>query len=454
MSRWLACGIVAVVSLGTLGCGNKPATAANRATEERVAPADSDRAHVASPEAAVDPVSRKSAEESKPEKDGGAEWTTAVDPKPLSENVTRGLAWLVRQQDASGGWAQGEESQNMGRSMDKLKDKANVGDTCMAVLALMRSGSTPKEGPYAENVRDGLDFVCKEIAASKDETLHITSVRGTRLQMKLGTYIDTFLSSMLLAEAKDGMPDDEGNRRVYAALDKVMDKIEKNQRADGTFGGTGWANSLSVSMAGKGYNRAVQAGYATSELVRERLEADGQAQFDVGGGDFAKGRSAGVDLYASAASLSQMQDSDNTNADMRPGLVAKLGAPETAPDEKATIRKTLKRYDDNLTRMEAAQTAIVAKLDDKSFIAGFGSNGGEEFLSYMNIGESLVVKGGETWEKWDKDITANLNRIQNKDGSWTGHHCITGRTFCTSASLLVLMTDRAPVPVAAKIKRR
>ncbi|MCK4293727.1 MAG: hypothetical protein KAY65_11060 [Planctomycetes bacterium] len=72
----------------------------------------------------------------------------------------------------------------------------------------------------------------------------------------------------------------------------------------------------------------------------------------------------------------------------------------------------------------------------------------------MNIGESLVVKGGKEWKKWDKEITANLNRIQNNDGSWTGHHCITGRTFCTSAALLVLMTDRAPVPVSAEFKRR
>ena len=36
-------------------------------------------------------------------------------------------------------------------------------------------------------------------------------------------------------------------------------------------------------------------------------------------------------------------------------------------------------------------------------------------------------------------MTANLNRIQNDDGSWTGHHCITGRTFCTSTALLVLL---------------
>jgi hypothetical protein len=51
-------------------------------------------------------------------------------------------------------------------------------------------------------------------------------------------------------------------------------------------------------------------------------------------------------------------------------------------------------------------------------------------------------------------MTRNLNNIQNEDGSWTGHHCITGRTFCTSAALLVLMADRTLVPVAAKIKEK
>ena len=71
----------------------------------------------------------------------------------------------------------------------------------------------------------------------------------------------------------------------------------------------------------------------------------------------------------------------------------------------------------------------------------------------MLIAESLVVKGGADWEKWDVSITALVNQVQNEDGSWTGHHCITGRTFCTAAALLVLMADRAPVPVAAQIRR-
>ena len=81
-------------------------------------------------------------------------------------------------------------------------------------------------------------------------------------------------------------------------------------------------------------------------------------------------------------------------------------------------------------------------------------NGGEEFLSYMNIGESLVVKGGDVWKSWDKSISQNLYRVQNNDGSWSGHHCITGRTFCPSAALVVLMVDRSPQPISEKMQKR
>ena len=67
-------------------------------------------------------------------------WVTAGEPKPLSENVRRGLQWLVEHQHEDGGWSQGEESRTMGGTHAA---KPNVGDTAAATLALIRSGSTP-----------------------------------------------------------------------------------------------------------------------------------------------------------------------------------------------------------------------------------------------------------------------------------------------------------------------
>jgi hypothetical protein len=38
--------------------------------------------------------------------------------------------------------------------------------------------------------------------------------------------------------------------------------------------------------------------------------------------------------------------------------------------------------------------------------------------------------------------------VQNGDGSWTGHHCITSRTFCTAAAVLVLSAPNRMLPIS------
>ena len=335
----------------------------------------------------------------------------------------------------------------------KMKDTPSVADTCVAALALIRSGSTPAEGQYARQLVKAVGYVCSEIEESDKDSLHITKTRGTRVQSKLGPYIDTFMASMLLAEVQERMPDEKGLKRVSAALEKVLYKMQKNQRKDGTFDDRGWAATLSQGMAVKGMNRASQMGAPVPQPMLARAQKNAADAFDSKSGKFSAKGSAGVALYTAGSNLSAMSDSVNTNAAAEEQVRAELKAAKSEPARQKAQDK-LARLEKAEKDFESAQRAVIKRLDDKQFIAGFGSNGGEEFLSYMNIGESLVVKGGDDWKSWDKSITGNLNRVQNKDGSWSGHHCITGRTFCTSAALLVLMVDRSPVPIAAKIKKR
>jgi hypothetical protein len=387
-------------------------------------------------------------------------WVNVVDPKPLSENVERGIGWLTEHQLESGAWGQGEESAAMGHGA-KLKDIASVADTCMATLALLRSGSTPSAGPHEKQVLAAVNYICGEIEKADKDSLSITSTRGTRVQGKLGPYIDTFMACTVLSEVQNQMPDEASHNRASAALDKVLHKIQKNQREDGTWDDRGWAATLSQSMAVKGLNRAAQAGKQVDEKVREKAEEYTRGQFDKNSKTFSAKGTAGVTLYGAASQLGALNDSVNTNEEQAaelenqptpdPEAPTPTPGPPLSEDEK---QRKLARFKEAKEDLAAARKAVVEKLDDKGFVAGFGSNGGEEFLSYLNIGEALVVAGGEDWKKWDQAMTENLNRIQNKDGSWTGHHCITGRTFCTSAALLVLMVDRTPVPVAVKMKQR
>ncbi|MGA2620373.1 MAG: hypothetical protein ABSF26_22360 [Thermoguttaceae bacterium] len=380
-------------------------------------------------------------------------WAPAVNPKPLSEHVKQGTKWLVEHQLKKGAWGQGEESAHMGGG-SQMKDVPSVADTCMATLALIRAGNTPAKGECANNVLHAVAFICGEIEESDMDSLFVTPTRGTRVQSKLGPYIDTFLAAVLLPEVKDQMPDDAGKKRVAAALDKLLAKIQKNQRADGTWGGQGWATTIQQGLAVKGLNRAAQYGVQVDEKIRARAEQQARQSFDRGSGKFKEEGSAGVQLYSAGSNLGSVAESVKTNNQRKSQLEMKLASPSATAPEKAEAHATLDRYKSAEKDLQDAQTAVIARLDDKQFIAGFGSNGGEEFLSYMNIGESLVVKGGDTWKAWDKSIGENLDRVQNGDGSWSGHHCITGRTFCTSAALLVLMVDRSPQPISEKMKQR
>ena len=401
-------------------------------------------------------------------------------PKPLSPAVERGLAWLLSRQHEDGGFAQGEETATMGNGMDGVRDRANVADTCMAALALIRAGSTPSEGRHAKAIRGALGFVCAEVERAPEEGLSVTSVSGTRVQSKIGSNVDTFLAAMLLAETRGKMPDAAGNKRLMAALDKVMDKIEKNQRQDGTWDGHGWAPVISQGLASKAMNRAIVAGADVSEATLLRATRYSEQQVAAvttaspasgapaagepasagpivsgGRGYGASGAGgpgdAGVGLYSQGANMGALSDTAANAPALEGKLRLQLAAAST-PEGRKEAEDGIRALSQIRAGQTAAMDTFVARLDDPGFVSGFGSNGGEEFLSYMNISETLAQKGGAEWERWDARMAENLARIQNDDGSFSGHHCITGRTFCTSAALLVLTADRAPYPVASRAR--
>ena len=125
-------------------------------------------------------------------------WVRAVEPKALSQSVQRGLAWIVATQLENGGWSQGAESVNLGKGMAPLKAKPNVADTCISSLALMRAGSTPRSGPHSSSISKAVNFICAQIEESDSTSLSVTNIKGTRVQAKLGPYVDTFLAALVL----------------------------------------------------------------------------------------------------------------------------------------------------------------------------------------------------------------------------------------------------------------
>jgi uncharacterized protein YfaS (alpha-2-macroglobulin family) len=174
---------------------------------------------------------------------------------------------------------------------------------------------------------------------------------------------------MLLSEADGTMPTAAENARVRKALEKCVAKIEGNQQRDGSWNvGGGWAPILGTSMASRSLFEAQQKGVKVDAAAMDK--ADNYSKQAAPAGTAA---SAGVALYQSAQALEQLSRTAKDRAENAPQI-----------------------------------NAIRAHLRDEKFVNGYGSIGGEEFFSYLNMSDGLRRAGGEEWNKWHTDITARI----------------------------------------------
>ncbi len=402
----------------------------------------------------------------------------AVEPKPLSETVKKGLTFLAGGQQEDGGWTQGGGWRTGAKGGERVEgqavaDPSDMGNTCIVLLAFFRAGHTATEGDCKEVVKKGLKFVFDRVEKSDGKDLYVTDVRNTQLQSKIGPFADTFLATLMLSELKGHAGPDDA--RLAKCLDKALDKMAKNQQADGTFAGNGgWAPVLSQGVANKALARARQNGAAVNDELIARATtqsraaakgsemaaapgrgAAGKVSASVpgglsgggfGGGGGRPGGDAGVPLYGRGQASTNLQDvvnSANADAAKAKEVLADPKAPQAQKDEaKKTIDGAANLNGEN----NLLQNQVFKEAKDGRFVAGFGSNGGEEFLSFLNLSETMLVRGGKDWTDWDGKMQESLPKAQDKNGSWSGHHCITGKTFCTASALLVLMADRTKFP--------
>jgi hypothetical protein len=347
-------------------------------------------------------------------------------PASLSGAVERGAQWLASVQGADGGWGQDGGGVSSVRFGERLESTGNdVANTAVAALALLQAGPQ-----YKPQVERALVFVLERVEASPVDGLAITDRQGTQIQRKLGPCIDTFLASMLMAQVDGRASTPALNARVRKALQKTVAKIEKHQQSDGSWNTAGgWAPVLGTSMASRSLFEARNRGVAVDAAVLKRAETYTKSA-----------------LSAVPASPASPPRVGGGLATTRP-----VGASPAAPAEAAGVplyqgAQALEQL--SRTAADRAQHAkeigvIQRRLADAAFVDGFGSMGGEELFSYLNISDSMKRVGGDAWSKWHAGITQKILGLQNNDGTWAGHHCITGRVAMTSAAILNLTVDRA-----------
>ncbi len=390
--------------------------------------------------------------------------------KPLTSHGRSALDFLVKQQQANGGWNSGPSAAAMeGMALPvvggkqpkkptagKDTDPFDVANTSIAALALMRAGYTPKSGAHSEALRKAIAGVLKSVEASDKKTLSVTERTGTQVQRKIGDNADTYLAAIMLATARGKMPDERSEARLDRGLHKIVEKMTTNQKEDGTWNGAGWAPVLSQALASKAINMAKQIGMKVDKAVLDKTAKHAKETFKAiadapGASKGAKGTgvlgmAAGVDLYAAAAAISALQDAVNTHRALGVASKSVLRSANALDLERKEAKLQLEELDEWEKALRDALKVMVKKVKDNKFVQGFGSDGGEEFLSFWLIGKALKLNELKEFGEWDKMLADRLSKSQNANGSFSGKHCITGETFCASTALLTMMADRAPRP--------
>jgi len=377
---------------------------------------------------------------------------------PVAIAVTKGEKWLVSMQGKDGGWGQDGGETSYVRQGERLESTGNdVANTAVAAEALLHTGSTPTAGPYRESVQRAVGFILAHVDRSPAEGLAVTDVMGTQIQRKLGPYIDTFLTSKVLAELDGRMGDAQGNLRVRRSLEKCVAKIEKNQLKDGSWNvAGGWAPILGTSLASQSLFAAQAKGVAVAPMAMAKVEAYTTNAPSAGLSASGSGGGVGGGTGGGVVSAIVAADSGRSFASLGPAARTEVSAVSAGIPlyKRAQEMEQLSRTEADRKKNAVAIGAIEKELSDPRFVAGFGSIGGEEFFSYLNISDGLHRAGGEPWHKWNQEMTAKLLTMQNEDGTWAGQHCITGRVAVTSAAILMLVVDREPAVTLASANKK
>ena len=359
----------------------------------------------------------------------------------IDSSINTGKEWLLKAQAPNGGWGAGSHSKQ--DITDPSKVQQDPASTAMSLMALLRLGEKTEGTANSNAIVNAINFLLKAVEQTPDNALNITTLTGTQPQVKLGQNIDVILTSQCLTNIMHQLNDNNPMYgRLKNAIQKCVTKIQKAQDTNGATKGGGWAPVLQSAFAVNALELA-EANDIKVDSVK-LTEARNYQKQNFAPGTASTADAAGVLLYSVSGNARATAKETRKVKE----LLKKAKAEGKIKDEKAVTALNLQQAGLSVNESEELVTAYKmngyanGKAQDKTVLTGFGNNGGEEFVSFLLTGESLIIGGADEWIKWYENTSTILANIQNKNGSWQGHHCITSPVFCTATCLLILGIDK------------
>jgi len=307
--------------------------------------------------------------------------------------IKKGTAWLIKaiNQDGGAGLDIGGES--------------DVACTSVVGVALLSQGQTPLEGEHRRRQKRLGNFLLKRVEKMGGSG----SLQNSRSQIEgdLGPFATHFFATICLSQLMGESPNVD---RYRAAIRRLAKYVSSNQKKDGSWGNEAWAPLLATACGWVSLRAANFAGISvagSSQKAGDYLIRNmPQIGREWGSGSWYHR------LYGTAAGLRVLYAQNRDN------------------EEKA----------------KTALEDIIALVESNN--RAFGGAGGEEYLTFHYMTEMLMQMGGPNWVRWYPNVRNKLIDVQNKDGSWTGHHCITSRTFSTACALMTLSAPNRFLPIS------
>jgi len=312
-----------------------------------------------------------------------------LDP-PVESSVTRGLQWVAQTQSKLGHWTAGSYPTAM---------------TALAGTALLCSGSTTTQGPYAKNIRWAVDYLT---AKARNNGLIGDPVTDNRYTYGHG-FAMLFLSQVL-GEEEDEMRRDE--------LTQVLTRaVEFSGRAQTKSGGWGYVSAKDGNDFDEGSTTITQvqglrgcrnAGIPVPKEVIERAKQYIYTCKNPDGGISYSSRNRGTSRPAiTAAALASLYNAGDYDSQHVPAM--------------------MKYCKDNLYRVLDGAQAF-----------------GHWHYTYLYYAQVVYRQGGKQWETFRDTIAKRIVSEQASDGSWQGN---IGPIYVTAINLTILQLERAYLPI-------
>ncbi len=312
-----------------------------------------------------------------------------LDPA-IDRSIDRGLEWVARTQSKLGHWT----AQTYPTAM-----------TALAGTALLCSGSTTTQGPYAPNIRRAVDYL---MTKSRNNGLIGDPQRDNRYTYGHG-FSMLFLSQILGEEE-----DVDRREELIEVLSKA---VEFSGRAQTESGGWGYVSAADGNNFDEGSTTITQvqglrgcrnAGIPVSKDVIERAKNYIYGCKNPDGGISYSSRNRGSSRPAiTAAALAALYNAGDYDS-------------QHVPDMLRYCKKNLYR------------------------LTGDTQHFGHWHYTYLYYSQVVYREGGDEWNTFRDPLYNRILAEQGNDGSWSGN---IGPIYITAINLTILQLERGFLPI-------